>query len=169
MAGPCTARAPTRREPYLIGNGVYDYIVINHGDYEFGPGLYDITGLAPVNTATSGFANGIDHSQETAAADFDLCTGRTVTSCPTLTAGIWIGHGSLSYSAYQGPVPGSCTNGVAGSGGGGGDTTVISGSGVVFRFEGSSGGFVSTNEVQGLSLAGAGVGSLTVAAQSWVR
>ncbi len=156
MYGPCTDAS----EPYLIGPGFYNYIVINHGNYEFGPGLYDITGLAPVNTATSGFANGIDHSRETAAGDFDLCTGGTVTSCPTLKAGIWIGHGSLSYSAYQGPVPGSCTNGVAGSGGGGGDTTTISGSGVVFRFEGSSGGFVSTNEVQGLTLAGAGVGAL---------
>jgi hypothetical protein len=157
MYGPCTNPS----EPYLIGNGFYDYIVINHGNYEFGPGLYDIQGLAPVNTATSGFANGIDHSQETAAADYDLCTGRTVTSCPGLTAGIWIGHGSLSYTAYSGPTPGSCTNGVAGSGGGGGDTTVISGSGVVFRFEDGSAGFVSTNEVQGLTLAGAGVGSLT--------
>jgi len=156
MYGPCADPS----EPYLIGPGFYDYIVINHGDYEFGPGLYDITGLAPVNTATSGFANGIDHSQETAAGDFDLCTGRTVTSCPGLTAGIWIGHGSLAYSAYQGPTPGSCTNGVAGSGGGGGDPTVISGSGVVFRFGSNSGGFVSTNEVQGLTLAGAGVGAL---------
>ncbi len=156
MYGPCTDPS----EPYLIGPGIYDYIVINHGNYEFGPGLYDITGVAPVNTATSGFANGIDHSQETAAADFDLCTGRTVTSCPGLTAGIWIGHGSLGYSPYQGPTPGSCTNGVAGSGGGGGDTTTISGSGVVFRFDGDSAGFVSTNEVQGLTLAGAGVGAL---------
>ncbi|HYM97021.1 MAG TPA: pilus assembly protein TadG-related protein [Candidatus Sulfotelmatobacter sp.] len=156
MYGPCTDPS----EPYLIGPGFYSYIVINHGNYEFGSGLYDITGVAPVNTATSGFANGIDHSQETAAADFDLCTGRTVTSCPTLTAGIWIGHGSLSYTPYSGPVPGSCTNGVAGSGGGGGDTTVISGNGVVFRFEQTSAGFVSTNEVQGLTLAGAGVGAL---------
>ena len=156
MYGPCTDAS----EPYLIGPGIYTYIVINHGNYEFGPGLYDITGLAPVNTSPSGFANGIDHSRETAAGDFDLCTGGTTTSCPGLTAGIWIGRGSLSYSPYQGPTPGSCTNGVAGSGGGGGDTTVISGSGVVFRFEGGSGGFVSTNEVQGLTLAGAGVGAL---------
>jgi hypothetical protein len=156
MYGPCANPS----EPYLIGHGSYDYIVINHGDYEFDGGLYDITGVAPVNNKTSGFADGIDHSQETTAADFDLCNGRTVTSCPGLTAGIWIGHGSLNYTAYSGPTPGSCTNGVAGSGGGGGDTTVISGSGVVFRFEGNSAGFVSTSEVQGLTLAGAGVGAL---------
>jgi hypothetical protein len=157
MYGPCA----NPQEPYLIGHGIYDYIVINHGNYEFDSGLYDITGKAPVNNLTGCCytANGIDHSRET-ATDFDLCTGGQPNSCPTLTAGIWIGHGSGSYTAYSGPTPGSCTNGVAGSGGGGGDPTVISGSGVVFRFEPNSGGFVSTHEVQGLSLAGAGVGSL---------
>ena len=55
---------------------------------------------------------------------------------------------------------------MAGSGGGGGDATVISGSGVVFRFEAGSGGFVSTNEVKGLSLAGAGVGALAAVSGS---
>jgi hypothetical protein len=155
MYGPCKDPA----EPYLIGPGFYSYIVINHGNYEFGSGLYDITGVAPVNTLTgAGYnANGIDHSRET-AVDFDLCTGGLPNSCPTLTAGVWLGHGGGSYTAYSGPTPGSCTNGVAGSGGGGGDATVISGSGVVFRLE--TGGFVSTHEVEGLSLAGAGVGSL---------
>ncbi len=157
MYGPCA----DPQEPYLIGPGFYDYIVVNHGDYEFGSGLYDITGVAPVNSATGGayIANGIDHSREN-ASDFDLCTGGQPNSCPGLTAGVWIGHGGGGYFAYQGPTPGSCTNGVAGSGGGGGDTTVISGSGVVFRMESRSGGFVSTNEVGGLTLAGAGVGSL---------
>jgi Flp pilus assembly protein TadG len=157
MYGPCANAS----EPYLIGPGRYDYIVINHGNYEFDGGVYDITGVARVNTNTSGTANGIDHSRETAASDYDLCTGGTVTSCPTLTAGVWIGHGSLGFTAYSGPTPGSCTNGVAGSGGGGGDPTVISGSGTVFRFEAGSAGFVSTREVQGLTLAGAGVGALT--------
>jgi Flp pilus assembly protein TadG len=157
MYGPCA----DAQEPYLIGSGIYSSIVINHGNYEFDSGLYDITGKALVNTATGGgySANGIDHSKEN-ASDFDLCTGGLPNSCPTLTAGIWIGHGGGSYTAYSGPTPGSCTNGVAGSGGGGGDPTVVSGSGVVFRFEAGSGGFVSTNEVTGLSLAGAGVGSL---------
>ncbi|HYL08718.1 MAG TPA: pilus assembly protein TadG-related protein [Candidatus Udaeobacter sp.] len=162
MYGPCTNPS----EPYLIGSGIYDYIVINHGDYEFDSGLYDITGTAPVNTA-SGFgylANGIDHSQE-GASDFDLCpAGSGPAGCPSLTAGVWIGHGGGAYYAYQGPTPGSCTNGVAGSGGGGGDTTVISGSGVVFRLE--QGGFVSTHEVRGLSLAGAGVGALAAVSGS---
>ncbi len=156
MYGPCSN--PT--EPYLIGPGFYNYIVINHGNYEFDAGLYDILGKAPVNTATGGgyLANGIDHSQEN-ASDFDLCTAGLPDSCPTLTAGVWIGHGGGSFTDYSGPTPGSCTNGVAGSGGGGGDNTVISGSGVVFRFEASSAGFVSTNEVTALTLAGAGVGS----------
>ncbi|TMD91204.1 MAG: hypothetical protein E6I73_04930 [Chloroflexi bacterium] len=155
MYGPCANAS----EPYLIGSGIYDYIVINHGNYEFDSGLYDITGVAPVNTLTgAGYnANGIDHSRE-GAADFDLCTGGLPNSCPSLTAAVWLGHGGGSYTAYSGPVPGSCTSGVAGSGGGGGDATVISGSGVVFRLE--TGGFVSTNEVTGLSLAGAGVGSV---------
>ncbi len=157
MYGPCANAS----EPYLIGSGEYDYIVINHGDYEFDSGLYYITSKAPVNTLTGGgyLANGIDHSKET-ATDFDLCTGGQPNSCPTLTAGVWIGHGGGSYYAYQGPTPGSCTNGVAGSGGGGGDPTVISGSGVVFRLGPNSGGFVTTHEVTGLSLAGAGVGTM---------
>jgi Flp pilus assembly protein TadG len=148
-------------EPYLIGPGIYNYIVINHGNYEFDSGLYDITGVAPVNTATGGgyVANGIDHSQET-ATDFDLCTGGQPNSCPTLTAGVWIGHGGGNFTPYSGPTPGSCTNGVAGSGGGGGDDTVISGNGVVFRMRAGSGGFVTTNEVTALSLAGNGVGGL---------
>jgi hypothetical protein len=148
-------------EPYLIGPGIYNYIVINHGNYEFDSGLYDITGVAPVNTATGAgyIANGIDHSQE-GATDFDLCTGGSPTGCPTLTAGVWIGHGGGGFTAYSGPTPGSCTNGVAGSGGGGGDPTVISGSGVVFRMRATSGGWVSTHEVTAMSLAGNGVGGL---------
>jgi hypothetical protein len=157
MYGPCA----TPSEPYLLGPGIYSSIVINHGNYEFGSGLYRITGTARVNTAIgAGYtANGIDHSQEN-ASDFDLCTAGLPDSCQGLTAGVWIGHGGGSYAAYSGPTPGSCTNGVAGSGGGGGDATVISGSGVVFLFEGGSGGFVSTHEVKGLTLAGAGVGAL---------
>ncbi|HET6310226.1 MAG TPA: pilus assembly protein TadG-related protein [Candidatus Nitrosotalea sp.] len=156
MYGPCA----TPSEPYLIGPGIYSSIVINHGNYEFGSGLYRVTGTARVNTATgAGYtANGIDHSQEN-ASDFDLCTAGLPDSCQGLTAGVWIGHGGGNFAAYSGPTPGSCTNGVAGSGGGGGDATVISGSGVVFRFEGA-GGFVSTHEVKGLTLAGAGVGAL---------
>jgi len=157
--GPC---APSPGEPYTIEPGVYSYIVINHGTYEFSQGLYDITGLAPVNTQSgaSYFANGIDHSKETAASDWDLCTGGTPTSCPGLTAGVWIGHGGGAFGAYQGPVAGSCTGGLAGSDGGGGDATIITGSNVVFRLEPTSGGFVSTGEVTSISLAGAGVGSL---------
>jgi hypothetical protein len=148
-------------EPYLIEPGSYDYIVINHGTYEFDQGLYDITDKAPVNTLTGAgyFANGIDHSRE-GAADFDLCTGGQPNSCPTLTAGVWIGHGSGGFGAFVQPVNQSCTGGATGSTSGGGDNTVISGSGVVFRLEANSGGFVTTNEVQGVVLAGAGVNAL---------
>jgi hypothetical protein len=158
VSGPCS----NVNEPYLIEPGFYSYIVINHGTYEFDPGLYDITDTAPVNTLTGGgyTANGIDHSRE-GGADFDLCTGGQPNSCPTLTAGVWIGHGGGAFGAYVKPVNQSCTGGASSSTSGGGDNTIISGSGVVFRLERNSGGFVVTNEVQGLVLAGAGVNALT--------
>ena len=157
VSGPCASGS----EPYVIEPGSYSYIVINHGTYEFDQGLYDITGTAPVNTLTAGsyLANGIDHSRET-AADFDLCTGGQPNSCPGLTAGVWIGHGSGGYGAFVSPVNASCVGGAAASTSGGGDNTIISGSGSVFRLEQGSGGFVSTNEVKGLSLTGAGVNGL---------
>ena len=158
VSGPCA----DAQEPYLISPGIYNYIVINHGTYEFDPGLYYITGVAPVNTATAGgyTANGIDHSKET-AADFDLCTGGLPNSCPALTAGVWIGHGGGAFGAYVPPVSGTCVGSVGpGSSGGGGDATIVSASGSVFRLAGGSGGFVTTNEVTGLSLSGAGVGAL---------
>ncbi len=160
--GPVSGSCAKAGEPYVIMPGIYQYIAINHGTYEFDPGLYDITGSAPVNSATgSGYvANGIDHSKET-AADFDLCTGGLPNSCPSLTAGIWFGHGGGSYGAYVAPVSGTCLGSGSGTSGGGGDATVISGSGIVLRLEPGAGGFVSTNEVQGLQLAGAGVGSLS--------
>ena len=157
--GPCFNAA----EPYLIEPGYYDYIVINHGTYEFDTGLYDITGLAPVNTATGGgyTANGIDHSQETAASDFDLCSTGTANGCPTLRAGVWIGHGGGSFAAYVAPTSGSCAGGFSGANGGGGDPTIIGGNSTVFRMEATSGGFVSTHEVTSINIAGAGVNGLT--------
>ncbi|HSS94412.1 MAG TPA: pilus assembly protein TadG-related protein, partial [Candidatus Dormibacteraeota bacterium] len=157
--GPCLNAA----EPYLIEPGFYSYIVINHGTYEFDQGLYDITGIAPVNTATGGgyTANGIDHSQETAASDFDLCTAGLANSCPTLTAGVWIGHGGGNFSAYVAPTSGSCAGGFSGANGGGGDPTIIGGNSSVFRMEPTSGGFVTTHEVTSLNIAGAGVNSMT--------
>jgi Flp pilus assembly protein TadG len=160
--GPVYGNCASTQEPYLISPGIYDYIVINHGTYEFDQGLYDVTGSAPVNTNTgAGYtANGIDHSRET-ASDFDLCTGGQPNSCQNLTAGVWIGHGAGTFGAYVAPTSGSCVgSGSGGSSGGGGDNTIISGSGVVFRLENSSGGFVSTTEVAGLELSGAGVGAL---------
>lgn len=158
VSGPCADAA----EPYTINPGRYGSIVINHGTYDFETGLFDIWGSATVNNLTGGgyTANGIDHSRET-AADFDLCTGGLPNSCPNLTAGVWIGHGGGQFGAYVPPTSGTCIGSVGGgSSGGGGDATVISGSGVVFRLEVGAGGFVSTNEVQGLTLFGAGVGTL---------
>lgn len=156
--GPCASAS----EPYLISPGFYSYIVINHGTYEFDQGLYDITGTAPVNTASGAgyWANGIDHSLEN-AADFDLCSGGGATACPGLTAGIWFGHGGGSFSAYVTPTSGSCTGGASGASGGGGDATIISANAVAFRFEPTSAGFVSTHEVAGLTMAAPGINSLS--------
>jgi Putative Flp pilus-assembly TadE/G-like len=160
--GPVNGPCADAQEAYTIDPGRYGSIVINHGTYDFETGLFDITGNATVNTVTAGTytANGIDHSRET-AADFDLCTGGQPNSCPTLTAGVWIGHGGGWSGAFVPPTSGTCIGSVGGgSSGGGGDATVVSGSGVVFRLEPGAGGFVSTNEVQGLTLSGAGVGAL---------
>jgi Flp pilus assembly protein TadG len=159
--GPVTGPCLNVAEPYLIEPGKYNYIVINHGTYEFDQGLYDITGTAPVNTLTSGsyLANGIDHSKET-NNDFDLCTAGQPNSCPTLTAGVWIGHGGGGYSPYVTPTSGSCAGGSSGASGGGGDQTIVSGNATVFRLEATSGGFVSTKEVTTLNIAGAGVNGL---------
>jgi Flp pilus assembly protein TadG len=168
VTGPCAKAG----EDYVIQPGVYSYIVINHGAYEFNAGLFDITGTAPVNTLSSGFANGIDHRNENALNDFDLCTAGTPTGCggvTPLSAGVWFGHGGGSYGAYVNPTPAVCNSNQPGSDGGGGDATVISGSGVVFRLEATaqnplfpSGGFVSTNEVTSLALAGNSIGGLQV-------
>ncbi|HEY2597501.1 MAG TPA: pilus assembly protein TadG-related protein [Candidatus Dormibacteraeota bacterium] len=160
--GPVTGGCADPVEKYTVQPGIYTYIVINHGTYGFESGLYDITGKAPVNTASGGayIANGIDHSKETLAGDFDLCTAGTATGCPTLTAGVWIGHGGGGFGAYVTPIPPVCNSNQVGTDGGGGDPTIVSGSGVVFRMESTSGGFVSTNEVTGLALAGASIGGL---------
>lgn len=146
-------------EPYVIQPGKYQYIVINHGTYEFETGLYDLTATAPVNTATGGsyVANGIDHQNEKSASDWDLCSGGQPNSCPTLTASVWIGHGGGWSGAFSSGTSGSCVVGAA-STGGGGDKTIVSGSGVSFRFESTAGGFVSTHEVTGITLSSPGVG-----------
>jgi Flp pilus assembly protein TadG len=159
--GPVTGGCADATQAYTIQPGIYSYIVINHGTYEFAPGLFDITGTAPVNTsATGAIANGIDHRNETLASDFDLCTAGTANGCPTLTAGVWIGHGGGGFGAYVNPVAPPCNSNQVGTDGGGGDATVVSGSGSVFRLEASSGGFVSTHEVTGLAIAGASIGGL---------
>jgi Putative Flp pilus-assembly TadE/G-like len=158
--GAVTGACADATQAYTIQPGKYSYIVINHGTYEFAPGLFDITGTAPVNTliGLGRLSNGIDHSLETAASDFDLCTAGTPTGCPTLTAGVWIGHGGGNYGAYVNPVAPVCNSNQVGTDGGGGDATVVSGSGSVFRLEGGSGGFVSTHEVTGLAIAGLSIG-----------
>ncbi|HEY4844900.1 MAG TPA: pilus assembly protein TadG-related protein [Candidatus Dormibacteraeota bacterium] len=154
--------APPAAEPYTVMPGKYDWIVVNHGSYSFEPGIYDITGIAPVNSNSSGTANGIDHSRET-SADWDLCTTATgPTSCggPTgLRAGVWIGRGSLNYGAYVATTYGAC-GGPSTMAGGGGDPTIINAPGVVFRFESSSMGFVSTSEVQSVGMSSPGLGQM---------
>ncbi|HYR17403.1 MAG TPA: pilus assembly protein TadG-related protein, partial [Mycobacterium sp.] len=134
----------TTAEPYTILPGRYSYIVINHGKYDFEAGVYDITGTVPPSL--------ISHGRET-AADFDLCGA----SCPNLTAGIWIGHGNNPYTAGTTGTGSACTgNSVQG---GGGDNTIVTGSGVSFRFEPASAGFVSTHEVSSINLSAPGLGA----------
>src|ERR1700682_2252044 len=134
----------TAAEPYTILPGRYSYIVINHGKYDFEAGVYDITGTVPPSL--------ISHGRET-ATDFDLCGG----SCPNLTAGIWIGHGNNAYTAGTTGTGSACTgNSVQG---GGGDNTIVTGSGVSFRFEPASAGFVSTHEVSSINLSAPGLGA----------
>jgi Flp pilus assembly protein TadG len=133
----------TAAEPYTILAGRYSSIVINHGKYDFEAGVYDITGTVPPSL--------ISHGRET-AADFDLCGA----SCPNLTAGIWIGHGNNPYTAGSAGSGSACTgNSIQG---GGGDATIVTGSGVSFRFESGSAGFVSTHEVT-VSLSAPGLGA----------
>jgi Flp pilus assembly protein TadG len=155
--------APPASEPYTVLPGKYDWIVVNHGSYGFEPGIYDITGIAPVNTNTSGTANGIDHSRET-ATDWDLCTsaGGSPTACggaAGLRAGVWIGHGSLNYGSFVATTYGAC-GGAATLAGGGGDPTIINAPGVVFRFESTSMGIVSTSEVQSVGMSAPGLGQM---------
>lgn len=134
----------TAAEPYTILPGAYSYIVINHGKYDFEAGAYEITGTVPPSL--------ISHGLET-AADFDLCGA----SCPTLTAGIWIGHGNNPFTAGTTGSGSACTgNSVQG---GGGDSTIVTGSGVSFLFTSQSAGFVSTHEVSSISLSAPGLGS----------
>ena len=155
LPGTC---APSPSAPYTVQPGQYTYIVINHGFYVFGTGVYYITGNAPVNNLTLGTANGIDHSRETAATDWDLCAAGVVTGCPSLTAGVWFGRGTMGNSPFVAPVTGSCGVSTP-TDGGGGDLTAIIGEGVSFVLGSSAGGFVSTNEVSYISLDGPGIGA----------
>jgi hypothetical protein len=124
--------------------------VINHGIYQFESGYYLITGTAPTSGA-------IDHSLETAVDDWDLCPGVLGTGPCSAKAGIWIGHGSGPFGPYVAPTPGLCT--AFSSPGGGGDATIVSGTGVTFRFGPGSGSFVSTHEVASISLSAPALGS----------
>lgn len=161
---PGDACYPAAGDEYTIHPGKYQYIVINHGQYVFDSGAYEITGTAPVfTTTTSAYtASGIDHANEV-ARDFDLCStyniGNTSTQCPNLTAGVWIGHGKGNYTAAStGTTGGTCAGGGGvGSQAGGGDATSVSGSGVTFLLDSTSGGFVVTNEVAYVHLSSPGM------------
>jgi Flp pilus assembly protein TadG len=151
---------PPAADPYLILPGVYGSIVVNHGLYEFGPGVFTITGTALQNTAPAGQkANGIDLTGET-AADWDLCPSG---SCPGWNppVGLWIGHGNTPFVNGAAGSGESCGDGSSGPPTtGGGDQTWIKGAGVTFQFAGpGSGGFVSTNEVNSISLSAPGLGT----------
>jgi Flp pilus assembly protein TadG len=150
-SGLNTTAAPTGCDPdannkYTIMPGKYRYIVINHGQYEFASGLYDIDSSAP--------AGAIDHSNE--GSDFDLCS--PLAGCTT-TAGIWITHGSGPSSAYYNGGAGSCPS-PGFDQAGGGDPTKILGTGVSFRFQSGAGGFVSSHEVTSIALIAPGFGAL---------
>jgi putative Flp pilus-assembly TadE/G-like protein len=144
LSGSDAKCVPPSSEPYSIMPGIYQYIVINHGTYEFQPGLYDITGIAPQNAISHGNENN---------ADFDLCEGVPGNNCEA-NAGVWIGHGNNPYTAGSSSKT-SCLG--LGSNGGGGDATIITGTGVTFRFRSTSAGFVSTHEVQQISLTAPGL------------
>ncbi len=161
VGGHNLACEPKSTEAYVIQPGKYPFIVVNHGLYAFESGVFDITGTAPVNTNLAGtYANGIDHSGE-GPADWDLCPTPAVGACPTLTAGIWIGHGTLLAAAGQVSTAGSCDGGGPPPlQGGGGDATQITSTGAVFRFEPAAGGFVSTHEVTSIHLAAPGLGAM---------
>ena len=159
---PCM---PDVGDEYTLHTGKYRYIVINHGQYTFDSGVYEIDNTAPVFTTTSGgnyTATGIDHANET-NQDWDLCTayngGSTATECPNLTAGVWIGHGKGGFTAASTGGSGSTCSGGGGTSGsqaGGGDQTQVTGSGVIFKLDNGAGGFVVTREVQTVQLSSAG-------------
>jgi hypothetical protein len=156
-SGSCN---PPATDPYLILPGVYGSIVINHGLYNFGPGVFTITGTGKQNTKPAGqFADGIDLTGET-AADWDLCPSG---SCPGWNppVGLWIGHGTAPFVAGAAGTGETCGDGSSAPPvTGGGDQTWIKGSGVTFQFAGAgSGGFVSTNEVTSISLSAPGLGT----------
>ena len=173
------ACVPATTEPYTIQPGKYNYIVINHGKYEFEGGLFYIYGTAPVNTnsvASGVGANGIDHSQETNAVtgDWDLCNFSSAGSnnsgtkrCSSLTAGVWITQGwtcgnNNKCGALVNSTGTTCANGnvVGGTTGGGGNKTDITGSGVSFYFTSASGGLVSTRTVDSIVLNAPAAGAL---------
>jgi Flp pilus assembly protein TadG len=156
-AGLNGACDPGPSEPYNILPGNYDYIVINHGQYTFEPGLYDIWHTAPHNSVgAGGQANGIDHSGET-SNDWDLCSGIALGAC-TAKAGVWVGGNG---NTWAGPL-GTTNYGACGISstqlGGGGSATSVTGHGVTFRFESTSAGFVSTQEVTYIALTSPGLG-----------
>ena len=146
------ACVPPVSSSHTIMPGQYSYIAINFGSYTFGSGLYEITANAPVNLlALSALVepNGIDHSQEQGGGntnvsnDWDLCNTGLVSGCAQ-TAGVWIGNGNSIWKI-----------------GGGSGNTDVSGTGVSFHFDSSSGGFVSTGEVNSISLSGPNLGAMT--------
>ena len=167
-----SACVPPSNEQFTIEPGYYSFIVVNAGEYDFEHGFYEISGNAPVNTQTDldnrHEPNGIDHSQESANKDWDLCSptdSSSVTACPALTAGIWIGQGNNSWDwGHQVNSTGTtCGNGsyTAGTIGGGGPQTEITGVATSFRFDSGSNGFVATNETTSVQIGGPAIGTMS--------
>ncbi len=162
VGGPDSRCLAPAFAPYTVQPGQYDFVVINHGKYDFDSGFYLITKTAPQNTSPVGsLANGIDHSQENLVpgADWDLCTGPLC----SLTAGMWVGHGSSVPGSFVPGAQGSSENCLGGGAApgqvGGGDVTQVTGNGVSFVFSGPlSGGFVSTHEVDFIGLVAPSLG-----------
>ena len=171
MATVPSACVPPTATQYTIEPGLYSFIVINFGQYDFENGFYEISGNAPVNTITtvsgSREPNGIDHSQELASTDWDLCPnsgpGDDVTSCSALTAGIWIGHGDDKWGYGSGTSSSgtnTCGSGSSATIGGGGKDTEVTGVATSFRFDSTSNGFVATNETKQVEIGGPAIGTM---------
>lgn len=109
---------PVGADPYQIQPGTYQWIVINHGAYTFAPGLYNITGHAPVLDCSG--ANGSLGIEICAAggytAQFNLASNAN-TPCPapfTTSCPVNFGMGAGDVDVCPDAVAAHCQNMQAG-------------------------------------------------------